>query len=239
MLAVSRAKPLELPPSSAVPHKSTISCRAVTDISSHMQELPSLSTRIETTKTQPTDRASKANSRKSNETRSSRSSTYSLASRLEEARVKLELARLTKIQNEEKLREEEEIAAEEAELERQRAETEAELERQKAETEAKLKRQQAEADAEVKRKRAELLRRKTAAEDERRVKAAELEASLYRFYDDTATSFQQSVAKNSLLKSSLVNQLSTSFLITTPIEPTPNKNIFLRLLLVFRALTAA
>ena len=87
----------------------------------------------------------------------------------------MELARFAKIQNEKRLLEKEEMAAAETELERQRAEANAELRRQKAE-----------AYAELKRKRAELLRRKTTAEDDCRVTAAEMEASLYRL-DDHST----------------------------------------------------
>ena len=94
--------------------------------------------------------------------RRSSASSSSSASRLEQAPVKLELARLEKRQNEEKLREEEKIAAAEAELDRERAAAEAA------------------ADAELKRKKAELHRMKVKAEDERRIKAAELEAALYR-----------------------------------------------------------
>ena len=99
--------------------------------------------------------------------RRSSASSSSSASRLQRARVKLELARLEKRQNEEKLREEEKIAAAEAELDRERAAAEAA------------------ADAELKRKKAELHRMKVKAEDERRIKAAELEAALYRSLIDT------------------------------------------------------
>ena len=81
--------------------------------------------------------------------KSRRSSNYSSASRLEEARIKLELARLTKLQNEERLREEKAEAELKTEMERQRAEIERELQR-----------------------------RKINAEDERRIKVAELEAAL-------------------------------------------------------------
>ena len=92
MSEVSGAKSLELPNSSTVPNKST-------DFYQYG--------------------ASKASSWKYNNTRSSRSSTHGSASRLKAVRVKSELARLTKIENEEKLREEE-ISAVEAELERQK-----------------------------------------------------------------------------------------------------------------------
>ena len=96
--------------------------------------------------------------------RRSSASSSSSASHSEQACIKLELARLEKRQNEEKLREEEKIAAAEAELDRERA---------------------AAADAELKCKKAELHRMKVKAEDEHRIKAAELEAALYRSLIDT------------------------------------------------------
>ena len=94
-------------------------------------------------------------SKSSRKSKSSRSEISSV-SRLEEARVKLELARLTKRQNEERL-------IEEAEIERKRAD----MECQNAALEADIRRQ------------------KILSEDRRRLEAAELEVSLYHSQADT------------------------------------------------------
>ena len=63
--------------------------------------------------------------------KSRHSSTYSSVSRLVETRIKLELARLTKSQNEERLREERAEAEVKAIIERQKAEIERDLQRRK------------------------------------------------------------------------------------------------------------
>ena len=100
---------------------------------------------------------------------SRRSSNYSSASRLAEARIKLEMAKLTKQQNEERLKEEMAEAKLKMEMERQKME----MERQKAEMD----------------------RLKIMAEDERRIKAAELEAALLQGSEDSSSHRSQPMAK--------------------------------------------
>ena len=128
--------------------------------------------------------------RGSRRSRRSSASSSSSASRLEQARVKLELARLEKRQNEERLREEEKIAAAEAELDRERAAAEAAV------------------DAELKRKKAELHRMKVKAEDERRIKAAELEAALYRSQIDTEDDLSSDDGKSVAPQSQTGNKIN-------------------------------
>ena len=88
----------------------------------------------------------KTEGRKSQRSKSSSCSTVSSASRLEEARIKLQLARVKKDQNEIRMREEE-----------------------------KREEKQQATEAALKRKRGELHRQKIAAEDERRIEVAEFQ----------------------------------------------------------------
>ena len=80
------------------------------------------------------------------------SSIASFASRLEEAKMEVELARFQKAQNQERMKEEEEMRRQEAEMRHQ--------------------------EAKMRRKEEKMRRCKTIAEDERRVKAAEFKATL-------------------------------------------------------------
>ena len=149
-------------------------------------------------------RSYKKSHRSSKSSKGSKTSTTATsASRLEEAKIKLELARLTKMQNLERLREEEEIQRVKADMERQKAEMEEQMKRQQAE----MKRQQTELEEEMKRRQEKLKNRqeemqtkwqreKLAAEDERRIEAARLETTLRRAegqYDDLSSTHSLNV----------------------------------------------
>ena len=86
-------------------------------------------------------RSYKKSHRSSKSSKGSKTSTTATsASRLEEAKIKLELARLTKMQNLERIREEEEIQRVKADMEKQQAE----MEEQMTQRQEEMNRQQAE-----------------------------------------------------------------------------------------------
>ena len=179
---------------------------------------------------------------KSSRSKKSRASSMtSSASRLEEAQIKLEIAQLQQLQNEERRREEEQIQRHEEEMKQQiqrheeemkqqiqRHEEEMkqqiqrheeEMKQQIQRHEEKMKQQIQRHEEEMKQRQAELKRQNKAAEDERQIEIAKLEIELrqaYMRYDDQSALSSQSNASVALYKETkLFRSLSKPSLTTT------------------------
>ena len=94
--------------------------------------------------------------------------TATSANRLKEAKVKLELPCLEKIQNQQRMQEDEKIQCAEAEMKRQHAEMKAEMKQRQEEL------RQSKEETVI-----ELQRQKLVAKDERRIEAAKLETTIH------------------------------------------------------------
>ena len=157
---------------------------------------------------------------KSSRSKKSRASSItSSASRLEEAQIKLEIAQLQQLQNEERRREEEQIQRHEEEMKQQIQRHEEEMKQQIQRHEEEMKQQIQRHEEEMKQRQAELKRQNQAAEDERQIEIAKLEIELRQAnmqYDDQSALSSQSNASVTLYKETkLFRSLSKPSLTTT------------------------